>query len=264
MQAVKLLQDFGVNFKTLGQGEEGSDESLSCSFSVLPIVNCDGYRLRKPIKFICEISQILRKSVLFFKRFFVRLRRLRQAACEATRISNEDRNVLLVVAALLISITYSAATNPPGGVWSEDKLYESHPTAAELVQSVKFLAGTSIGQSNFPNFGRIATINYCTFTLSAIITFLLLPGGYIGALFKMALIQLWVSYYYSLTVVIDSMPVFLFCLSSTGLCLLLVLIAFFGRQFCGATVKRLRLDWVFYVVYACVLFLTIAFKGLVL
>ena len=253
MQAVKVLLDFGVNFKKLGQGEEDNweithriscDESLSCSCSFLPKVNCYEYCLREPIKLICGRSQILRKTVLFFERFFVRLRLLRQTACEGPRISNDDRNGLLVVAALLITITYQAATNPPGGLWQENIPSGSNPTAAAPAPGYEFYAGTSIGQSSFPNFGLIATINYFTFTLSAIMTFLLLPGGYISALFKMALIQLWISYYYSLIVIIQSMRVFLFCLISTGLCLPLVLI-----------VKRLRLDWIFYMVYAFIMFL---------
>ena len=108
MQAVKVLLDFGVNFKKLGQGEEDNweithriscDESLSCSCSFLPKVNCYEYCIRKPKVLFYERSRLLRKTVLFL----VRLRLLIKTAREGSIISNDDRNALLVVAALLIT-----------------------------------------------------------------------------------------------------------------------------------------------------------------
>ena len=174
---------------------------------------------------------------------FQRLRLLIKTAREGSRISNDDRNGLLVVAALLITITYQVVLSPPGGLWQDDKISEGHD------------AGTAIAQTNFDNFEIVATINYITFTLSAIMTFLLLPSGYISALFKMALVQLWVSYYYSLAVICNAGPVLIYCLISTGLCFVLVLFAFFGRQFCGARIKSLHLDSIFYIVYAGIVFI---------
>ena len=84
-------------------------------------------------------------------------------------------------------------------------------------------------------------------------TFLLLPRGYISAPFKMALVQLWVSYYFSLGVICESGPVLVYSHISTGLCFILVLFAFFGRQFCGVRIKSLNLHWIFYVVYAYIM-----------
>ena len=257
MQAVQLLLDFGAKLMKLGVGEEEVlvkydritfDDSGCCHY----MHRSDNYEY--VLKVICERSQILRKTVLSFRRFFVRLRLLGQTACVGSIVSNDDRDVLLVVAALLITISHQAASNSSGGVRSENQPFGCNPPAAAPAAGVEFFAGAAIGQPNFPHFGFIAMVNYIIFTLSTIMTFLLLPGGYISALFKMALVQLWVSYFYSLTVIIPSVWVFLFCLSSTGLCLFLVFIAFVGNLFSGARAKRLRLDLVFYMGYFCSMF----------
>ena len=244
MQAVRELLNCGVNLNVRNledhtaedmlqeQGQVNSEigdmlsyaGALSCSCSFLPKVNCYEYCIRKPKVLFYERSRILRKTVLFFER----LRLLIKTAREGSRISNDDRNALLVVAALLITITYQAVITPPG---------------------------TAIARKYFAKyFDIVATINYVTFTLSAIMTFLLLPSGYISALFKMALVQLWVSYYFSLGVTNLSGNVLIYCLISTGLCFVLVLLAFFGRQFCGARLKCLLLGWIFYIVYAGIMF----------
>ena len=186
------------------------------------------------IKLICSLRR-------FFVVVFKGVRLLRRTFRKWSVVSNDDRDVLLVVAALLIRISHQVATN-----------LVSNPSAAAPAAGVEFYAGTAIGQSNFSNFEFIATINYIIFTLSIIMTFLLLPGGFVSALFKMALVQLWVSCNYSLTVIIHSMWVglFLFCLASAGLCLLLVLFLLASV----ARVKLLRLDWVFCVCYICIMF----------
>ncbi|XP_030955403.1 ankyrin repeat-containing protein BDA1-like [Quercus lobata] len=227
--------------------------ALSCSCSCLPKVNCYEYCVRKPKYY--ERSRILRKTVLFFER----VRLLIKTAREGSRISNDDRNALLVVAALLMTITYQVVITPPGGLWQDNSGDSSgpHDAGTAIAQTIPHDAGTAIAQTMFVHFEIVATVNYITFTLSTIVTFQLLPSGYISALFKMALVQLWVSYYYTLAVICQSVPVFVYCLISTGLCLVLVLFAFFGRQFCGARIKWLRLDWIFYIVYACIMFLVI-------
>ena len=190
---------------------------------------------------------ILRKIVLFFER----LQLLIKSAREGSRISNDDRNALLVVAALLITITYQVVITPPGGLWQETKYSGTNNDSSS---DLPHWAGTAVAQKPFSNFEIVATINYITFTLSAIMTFLLLPRGYISALFKMALIQLWASYYYSLAVIIEQIRVLYYCFVSTGLCIVLVLSAFFGRQFCWARIRCLRLHWIFYIVYAFIMF----------
>ena len=247
MQAVRELLNCGVNLNARNLKDHTAQVNseirdmlsyagaLSCSCSFLPKVNCYEYCIRKPKVLLYERSRILRKTVLFLER----LRLLIKTAREGSRISNDDRNALLVVAALLITVTYQVVITPPGGI-SQD---ETGP-----------FAGTAIALlSDYPHFDIVATINYITFTLSAIMTFLLLPSGYISALFKMALVQLWVSYYYSLAVICRPSLVLSYCLISTGLCFVLVVFTFFGRQFCGARIRCL-LDPSFYILYACLMF----------
>ena len=230
--------------------------SYSCSF--LPNVNCYEYRIRKPIVLFYERSRILRNSVLFV----ARLRLLIETAREGSRLSNDDRNVVLVVAALLITITYQVVLSPPGGIW-QDQLITTAPSSnspgpAHAPASVLIwhYAGTAIAQSTGlrASFHKVAMINYFTFTLSAIMTFLLLPSGYISVLFRMALVQLWVSYYYSWGVIIeDTGALWHYCLYATGLCFVLVFLVFFGRVFCGGRIKSLNLHWILYFVYACLM-----------
>ena len=238
MQAVRELLNCGVNLNARNlEGRTAQDilqEQTQVNNSVIrDLLICCG-------ALSCSLRPgILRKTGLFFER----LRLLIKSAHEGSRILNDDRNALLVVAALLITITYQVVITPPGGLWQDD----CQPGVDNGCSSPHY-AGTAIGFLN-----NVATINYFTFTLSAIMTFLLLPKGYIiSALFRMALIQLWFSYFYSLAIIIDDAKTLIYCLSSTGFCFVLVLFAFFGRQF-WARIKCLR--WVFYVVYACILLL---------
>ncbi|KAK7821768.1 ankyrin repeat-containing protein bda1 [Quercus suber] len=255
-------------------------EALSC-LCLPKVITCYEYcYIRRLIVFFYERSGIFRKPVSSFKRsqifrvidfVFERLRIFRKTIVERARISNDDRNALLVVAALLITITYQVVLSPPGGLWQDTKYFGETSTSSNAKAPVdkisnenirgriEHYAGTAIAQQTYGNFENVATINYITFTLSAIITFLLLPSGYISALFKMALVQLWVSYYYSLAVICESGLVLRYCIISTGLCFVLVLFAFFGRQFCGVRIKSLNLDWIFYIVYAYVMWWIINF-----
>ena len=243
MQAVRELLNCGVNLNARNlEGRTAQDmlqEQTQANNSVIrDLLICCG-------ALSCSLRPgILRKTGLFFER----LRLLIKSAHEGSRILNDDRNALLVVAALLITITYQVVITPPGGLWQDD----CRPEVNNGCSSPHY-AGTAIGALN-----NIATINYFTFTLSAIMTFLLLPKGYIiSALFKMALIHLWFSYFYSLAVITNDARTLIYCLISTGFCFVLVLFAFFGRQF-WARIKCLRL--VFFVVYACILFL-LPFRG---
>ena len=278
MQGVKELLSCGVNLDVENlQGHRAKDmlqgqtlanieirnmlsyaEALSCL--CLPKVTSYENNYRELIDCFKRL-QIFTVIILVFKR----LRIFRKTIVERARISNDDRNALLVVAALLITITYQVVLSPPGGLWQDTKYFgetstSSNATALENIKGpIEHYAGTAIAQKTYGNFETVATINYITFTLSTIMTFLLLPSGYISALFKMALVQLWVSYYYSLAVICESGLVLRYCIISTGLCFVLVLLAFFGRQFCGVRIKFLNLDCIFYIVYAYIMWWIINF-----
>nr|DAD40029.1 TPA_asm: hypothetical protein HUJ06_014352 [Nelumbo nucifera] len=64
--------------------------------------------------------------------------------------THETRNVLLVVAALIATVSFQAGVNPPGGVWQDDdgghkagrSIYADHPVAFSL-----FLTANTLGLS---------------------------------------------------------------------------------------------------------------------
>ncbi|KAL0397410.1 UNVERIFIED_CONTAM: hypothetical protein Scaly_0189400 [Sesamum calycinum] len=53
-----------------------------------------------------------------------------------TDTANDTRNVLLVVATLIIAVTFQAGVNPPGGVWQENKEGE-HKAGRAIYSSQK-------------------------------------------------------------------------------------------------------------------------------
>jgi hypothetical protein len=116
--------------------------------------------------------------------FFLRL---------ATEISNDLRNVLLVVAALLVTVSFQSVLSPPGGFWQED---EHDPHTGALVN----LAGTSAmyADSEFP---IIAALNLISFYSTVFIIFLLLPSGFGTLLFCLPLYTLSASFIASLSVI---------------------------------------------------------------
>ena len=201
MQGVKELLSCGVNLdvknlrghiaKDVSRAQERTlanieirnmlsfAEALSCL--CLPKVTSYENNYRKLIDSFSERSGIFRKTVSCFKRLqiftviilvFKRLRIFRKTIVERARISNDDRNALLVVAALLITITYQVVLSPPGGLWQDTKYFgetstSSNATALENIKGpIEHYAGTAIAQKTYGNFETVATINYITFTLS--------------------------------------------------------------------------------------------------
>ncbi|XP_075655817.1 ankyrin repeat-containing protein BDA1-like [Castanea sativa] len=63
---------------------------------------------------VTTLAEYLRSTVLIQEKLPLSYLR------ERTKISSDMRNVLLVVAALLVTVTYQAALSPPGGVWQDD------------------------------------------------------------------------------------------------------------------------------------------------
>ena len=276
LQAVRVLLNCLVNLNVKNfvdktpqdmLQENNSDEIrymlsngvFSC-FCLPKVISCyEKYRKKLGDLFV-EKSKMFRKSVFLSEIILVyeRTRIFRKEIVEGSRLSNDDRNALLVVAALLITVTYQVVLSPPGGLWQET-LYSGQPSsnapAPAPVGGIYHYAGTSIADTTFKaHFRNVATIHYITFTLSVIMTFLLLPRGYISALFKIALVQVWGTYYYSWGVIVyETTWVWRHCRYATGLCFVLVLLAFFGRHFCRDRIKSLNLHWIFYVVYGYIM-----------
>uniref|UniRef100_A0A2N9F9J5 PGG domain-containing protein n=1 Tax=Fagus sylvatica TaxID=28930 RepID=A0A2N9F9J5_FAGSY len=144
----------------------------------------------------------------------------------------EKRNALLVVAVLLVSVTYQAVLNPPGGLWQEDKCKcdtvahkaaqkagrrHYHHNKDDCDPKQKLKAGTAIGLTTFP-FWLFLCCNSVIFVVANSIIYLLVPVGYIRASFVALIIYLWFCYIASLIVITDA-PYWTFCLVSFAIVL---------------------------------------------
>ncbi|GLT93122.1 hypothetical protein SLE2022_109270 [Rubroshorea leprosula] len=87
-------------------------------------------------------------------------------ARQNNKISNDMRNAMLVVAALILTASFQACLSPPGGLWQGDgNSNHTIPT------------NSSVGMSVIPpiEFGLIYAMNTATFLTSTCIVFFLLP-----------------------------------------------------------------------------------------
>ena len=124
-----------------------------------------------------------------------KFRRFRTSfARDVIRISDENRNALLVVAVLLITISYQALLSPPGRLWQDDYKPETNQTTAahKAGKSIAFI------KSGYPLF---LIFNTLTFFSSCAITCLLLPDEYTYAPLSAILGYLWICYIESLKVI---------------------------------------------------------------
>ncbi|KAL4634560.1 hypothetical protein ACB092_04G208900 [Castanea dentata] len=136
-------------------------------------------------------------------------------ARQMTTISDDKRNALLVVAALLITVTYQAALSPPGGLKPADKDSCDTPCAESSLIIHSQANGPSRANGPSPDNGPspgngtfvivanlLGTIafkmflfaNSVTFLISNSVTILLIPDGYIGWMLSGTQAFLWACY----------------------------------------------------------------------
>ena len=211
MQAVRLLLDSGVdiNAKNL-MGDTAGDilvkrqgEEVEYSRSSMEISEM----LQRAE--VTKCARYLRSMVLSLEE-----RRLLQVDKWA-KISDDRRNVVLVVATLLMTVTYQGLLSPPGGLWQEDYYPGSNlPNATTSVYRRGFnetspylvnIAGTAIG-GRFLLFWVFLITNTLTFVLSYTIVLLVIPSGYI--ILRAALGSLSLCYIASMTIIF---PVYFLC-----------------------------------------------------
>ena len=100
------------------------------------------------------------------------------------RISDEKHNALLVVAALLVTVTFQAAITPPGGLWQDD-LFEANTTDVlrrspddryKLNITAPHRAGSAIAW-NTGRFTFFVCCNSFIFYISIVVMVVLVPPG---------------------------------------------------------------------------------------
>lgn len=128
-----------------------------------------------------------------------------------TKITNDMRNALLVVAVLIVAVTYQAALSPPGGVWQDD----SHPitidnqfntiasTSNVITSPHPHKAGTLVmGTLNAAIF---VLANSVTFYLSIAIIFFLIPIDPTSGMVSVTLFYLSICYLASMASISTSL-----------------------------------------------------------
>ena len=116
---------------------------------------------------------------------------------ELTTLSDERRNMLLVVAVLLVTVTYQAILSPPGGLWQDDS--RSNTTEARNSHT----AGTTI-RSLRVAFYFFLVFNTLIFAVSNSMVIILLPEGCIWTLFFQLSFYITCCYFYSLMTIISA------------------------------------------------------------
>lgn len=167
MQAVRLLLDSGVDI--YAKNLEDHTAGMLCSSSSGEISEM----LQRAE--VTKCARYLRSIVLSLEE-----RRLLQIDKWA-KISDDRRNVLLVVATLLMTVTYQGLLSPPGGLWQEDY----NPPNATIPEyryinetaPLQDIAGTAIGV-RVCFFWVFLITNTLTFMLSYTIVLVVIPSGY--------------------------------------------------------------------------------------
>ncbi|MED6158241.1 hypothetical protein PIB30_030988 [Stylosanthes scabra] len=128
-------------------------------------------------------KKLLSKSKGMIK---VSLRRMRSC------ISMEERNLYIVIAALIITAIYQSALSPPGGLYQLDAGGgdANNSNNVNATTSLEFyktaidplgIAGTSVLSAD--DFGVVAFLNSCSLLLALATVLLLMPRGHINMLF---------------------------------------------------------------------------------
>lgn len=166
----------------------------------------------------CEIKVMLRRAgalpasslpkVIYYARYlwslFSYIEKIRMHCIgEWTEISDDRCNMLLVVATLLMTVTYQGVLSPPGGLWQDNDLSEPNTTTAALSPPSSHRAGSTIAgtESSLP-FRLFLGFNSAIF-LSAIAAtyFLVTPVGLGGAILAGVSVSLYYCYFNSLIII---------------------------------------------------------------
>ena len=133
-------------------------------------------------------------------------------------LSDEKRNALLVVVALLITVTYQAILSPPGGLWQDNDLSKPNTTTAALSPpspagglfnesnsniAAPHRAGSTIaGRESLRAFSLFLFFNSAIFLYAiAVMSVLIPPFGFVGLNLAGVSLCLYYCYFNSLIII---------------------------------------------------------------
>ena len=117
----------------------------------------------------------LRSKITFKERLVISVVRFKK------NITNDTRNVLLVVAVLIATATYQAALSPPGGVWQDNMMCDNNSASNTTLNSEGCStqqAGTVIMGAN--SFFFFLMFNTMALMITTLAIFVLLPSGLVS------------------------------------------------------------------------------------
>jgi len=133
------------------------------------------------------LSDYLRSPLPIYEKFVVRFLRQR------TLLPNDFRNMVLVVAVLLVTIAYQAILSTPGGFWQDNQFNITAATSARNeVSQVPHRVGTVTMARQF--FPLLVAVNTLTFYIPLLLMILVLPHGLPGFLLVVSFGFLFLSY----------------------------------------------------------------------
>ncbi|KAK7841852.1 ankyrin repeat-containing protein bda1 [Quercus suber] len=160
-----------------------------------------------------EISEMLQRAEVnkcarYLRSIVLSLEEIRLLQVDKwAKISDDRRNVVLVVATLLMTVTYQGVLSPPGGLWQDyyypgsslsNATHKPYRGFNETSPYLTNMAGAAIG-STFLSFWVFLITNTLTFMLSYTIVLLVIPSGYV--ILRAALGSLSVCYIASMTII---------------------------------------------------------------
>ena len=173
MQAVELLLNCGVDINVKNSQNMTAAEMLGGQTAHKKIKDMlwSAGAFSPPLRSSCV--DYLKSAISPIEKMIIYHRR------QHTKITNDMRNALLVVAVLIVAVTYQAVLSPPGGVWQDnsnpitiDNQFDTTASTSNVITSPHKAGTLVMGTLNAAIF---VLANSVTFYLSIAIVFFLIP-----------------------------------------------------------------------------------------
>jgi hypothetical protein len=135
---------------------------------------------------------------------------------QKNEILEERHNAFLVIASLLMTITYQGILSPPGGLWQDDFYPKGsiEPKNKDIIAKpylfgngntpIENIVGTPVSYRNFYPFTIFIISNSVTFVLSYVTILLLIAASFLYFILRLALLSLFACYFSALVVIIPT------------------------------------------------------------